>query len=498
MELPAALEALQKLQKTRRAYAHAQGILHFDGATVAPKASARARSATMGVLSEKEYQLFVNQGTRDLLGELKSREPELTQSQARQVELLTEELEQMTRIPIEEYVAYMELVNESLAVWEDAKKRDDFPLFLPYLEKVVDYTRRFARYKDGYKPLYDLMLDDYEKGMDQGTLDRFFEALRMDIVPLLAQVKDLSVEDGFLRGSFPKAAQEELARELMNVLGLDPGCFALAATEHPFTSSMHRTDVRITTHYYEDAPASSLYSVIHESGHALYDHGVAEEYDYTCLSEGASMGFHESQSRFYENIIGRSAAFAEFLTPVLRRFFPEQLKGVTPRQFYRAVNRAKPSLIRVDADELTYPLHVMVRYELEKKLAEGDLAAADLPEAWNSLYWEYLGVRVPNDREGVLQDTHWAGGSIGYFPTYALGSAYAAQIFNAMERDLPVEALAERGEMAPITLWLRERIHQHGKLYKPGPLLERVCGEPFDAKYYVAYLTSKTKDVSRG
>lgn len=495
MELNEALEALKKLQETMYAYHHAQASIYLDSATSAPRGSAQARSVALGILSEKSYQLFVNEETRALLTELADKKEQLTPEQARQVELLTEDLDKMTRIPMEEYVAYTQLTNEAENCWYTAKEQNDFPSFQPCLEKLIDFNRRFAAYKDPSKPAYNVMLDEYEKGMDMATLDRFFEALRRDIVPLLAQVKDKPLEDGFLRKSYPRAQQEKLSKELMEILGMDPQFFALATSEHPFTLGFNRTDVRITTHYHEDALASSLYSVVHEGGHALYEHGIAQEYQFTRLADAASMGIHESQSRFYENILGRSQAFAEFLLPRLKALFPEQLEGITPREFYRAVNKAKPSLIRTEADELTYSLHVMVRYELEKRLFAGELTAAELPQAWNALYKEYLGVDVPDDTHGVLQDTHWAGGMFGYFPTYALGSAYSAQILHAMGKDVNVEEQARKGELAPITAWLGERVHRHGAMMNPARLLETATGEPFDPKYYVAYLTRKMEDV---
>lgn len=495
MELTKALQALQKLEENRHAYAHAQGLLFLDSATGAPRGSAQARSVTLGILSERGYQVFVNDDTRALLCELTGQKDQLTPVQNRQVELLTEELDKLTRIPMEEVVAYTQLTNEAENCWVAAKEQNDYASFQPYVEKLIGFNRRFAGYKDATKPAYNVLLDEYEKGMDMTTLDSFFAALRRDIVPLLSQVKDRPLDDGFLHGHFDKAQQAALAGDLMDLMGLDRQFFALATSEHPFTMSFHRDDVRITTHYHEDAPASSLYSVIHEGGHALYDHNMAEEYQYTCLADGASMGIHESQSRFYENIVGRSEAFAEFLLPRLQTLFPSQLGGITPRQFYRAVNKARPSLIRTEADELTYSLHVMVRYELEKRLFAGQLTAGDLPEAWNALYKEYLGVDVPDDTHGVLQDTHWSGGMFGYFPTYALGSAYSAQILHAMGKDLRVEELVRKGELAPITDWLREKIHRHGRMMDPGKLLEAACGEPFDAKYYVAYLARKMKDV---
>ena len=510
MEWQKKLDELAKLQQTLHAYEHALGSIYLDSATVAPRGATLARSQTMGILTEKHYELLTGEETGALLAELETgnaggagdQAPEsgntscgtLDEVRARQVGLLKEERDKLTRIPVEEFVEYSQLTNEAESVWYEAKGNNDYETFRPYLTKIIAFNRRFAGYKDASKPAYDVLLDEFEKGADQTMLDGFFASLREQVVPLLMRVKDRPIADGFLRGHFPEAKQRELSDELMRIMGLDREHFAIHTTEHPFTIGFNKYDVRITTHYHEDSLVSSLYSVLHEGGHGLYDHGVADEYQYTFLADGASMGMHESQSRFYENIIGRSEGFINFLWPALKRLFPGEL-NVSQRDFFRAVNRAQPSLIRIEADELTYSLHIMVRYELEKQLIAGTLSTHDLPDAWNRLYKEYLGVDVPSHSQGVLQDTHWSGGSFGYFPSYALGSAYGAQFAHFMGKDLNLEALAGEGNLEPITAWLREKIHRHGAMYTPKDLMMRVCGEAFDPKYYVAYLEKKMKDV---
>jgi len=255
--------------------------------------------------------------------------------------------------------------------------------------------------------------------------------------------------------------------------------------------NFNNKDVRITTHYYDENPTFSMYSVIHEGGHALYELGADDAYNYTVLAGGVSMGIHESQSRFYENIIGRSEAFIRLIFPKVKELFPEQLKDVDSEMFYRAVNKAEPSLIRTEADELTYANHVMIRYEIEKQMIGGTLAVKDIPAEWNRLYKEYLGVEVPNNRMGCLQDSHWSGGAIGYFPSYALGSAYGAQMLHRMQEDLgDIWEDVATGDLNKVTAWLREHIHRHASFRKPGELFEEVCGK-FDAKYYTEYLTRK-------
>ncbi|MBQ0010971.1 MAG: carboxypeptidase M32, partial [Ruminococcus sp.] len=343
---------------------------------------------------------------------------------------------------------------------------------------------------------YDYWLGEYEDGLNKAVCDDFFGKVRACLVPLLKKVSSVpQVDDSFLWGDFPEEKQRKLSDYLMSVMGLDADHVGIAETEHPFTTSLgSHLDERITTHYHRNNFVSSMYSVIHEGGHALYDTGSREEYAFTVLDGGVSMGIHESQSRFYENIIGRSRAFCEFVFPKLCELFPE-LKAHTAEEFYRAVNKAEPSLVRTEADEVTYCLHVMVRYELEKRVMAGELAVHDLPAAWNALYKEYLGVDVPDDRQGVLQDSHWSGGSIGYFPSYALGSAYGAQFLLKMKETVDVDGCMKKGDFAPINAWNKEKIWQYGSLRKPGEILESVLGEPFDPNAYLEYLENKVKDV---
>ena len=362
----------------------------------------------------------------------------------------------------------------------------------PYLQKIVDYNRKFAGYYHPELEPYDALLNEYEEGLNMQTLDAFFAQLRQTIVPLIGKIqKALQIDDSFLYRHYPVAVQREFSDYLMEVMGIDRSHCGIAETEHPYTTNFNNKDVRITTHYYENNLVSSMFSVIHEGGHALYELGADDCYNYTALSGGVSMGIHESQSRFYENILGRSEAFVHGIFPKLKELFPKQLEGVDETMFYRAINKAQPSLIRTEADELTYCLHIMVRYEIEKQLIAGTLEVKDVPAAWKALYREYLGVEVPNDREGCLQDSHWSGGSIGYFPSYALGSAYGLQMLHKMEEDLgDIWTDVAKGELGKVTSWLREKIHRHASFYKPGELFESVCGK-FDAKYYTDYLTEK-------
>lgn len=496
MTIIRAKEELKALQEKLSAFDHAASLISYDGATGAPRGTAANRAQTLGILGEERYKLAVGPETAALLELLEANRQELTQSEERQVTLLIKSVRELKQVPMEEYVAYQRLLVEADDVWHRAKLENDFASFRPYLEKIFDTTRRFAGYFAPEKDPYEYWLGEFEEGLTVAACDAFFEKVRQRLVPLLQKIAAApQVDDSLLSGDFPEEAQKALAEYLMELMGLDRDQVGLATTEHPFTTSLgSHFDVRITTHYHRDNLASSMYSVIHEGGHALYDTGSRPELAYTVLDGGVSMGIHESQSRFYENIIGRSRPFVELVFPKIQELFPS-LGPHTAEEFYRAVNKAEPSLIRTEADEITYCLHVMVRYELEKRVMAGDLTVADLPAAWNALYKEYLGVDVPDDTRGVLQDSHWAGGAIGYFPSYALGSAYGAQFFRKMKETVEVESRIAAGDFGPVNGWNREHIWQHGCLFTPPQLLARVLEGPFDPEVYLTYLEEKAADV---
>ena len=491
-----ALEYLRKQSKTYMAYVHAMGVMELDAATAAPAGSWEGRGATTAILSEVMYNLIADPSNGDLIAYLQAHKSELNEVQLRELEVLNKNYQQMNRIPAEEYVAFTVLCNDAQANWEKAKKESDFSIFQPYLEKIVEFQKKFAGYYNPEVPAYDALLNEYEEGMTMEVLDGFFAQLRSAIVPLVEKIRSKEQQTFAFQGkTYPAALQRKFSDYLMELMALDRNHCGLAESEHPFTMGFNSKDVRITTHYYENNFLSSMFSVVHEGGHALYELGADEKYDHTLLSGGSSMGIHESQSRFYENIIGRSRAFASCILPKLKELFPEQMVDTGVEDFYRAINRVEPSLIRIEADELTYALHIMVRYEIEKQLIGGTLEVKDVPAVWNRLYAEYLGVQVPDDTRGCLQDIHWSFGNFGYFPSYALGSAYGAQMLAVMEQELgDVYADVEKGDLSRITGWLREHIHRHANFKKPGQIFQEACGK-FDAKYYTDYLTRKYSDL---
>ena len=487
-----AVAALREIELKNYAMHHAMGMLSLDASTVAPSDSGEGRGRTLGVLSAMEYELIADPGNIALLDYIDAHKDEIEPQALREAQLMRKACEQISRIPAEEYVAYSVLLNDAQSIWEKAKNEDDFEAFAPCLEKIIEFNRKFAGYYNPGMPAYDALLNEYEEGMNMQVLDAFFGNLRDNLAPLIAKIGNAApVDDEFLRRNYPVDLQRKFSDYLMDVLGTDRSHCVIGETEHPFTANFGNKDVRVTTHYYEDSLDNSMYSVIHECGHALYELGCDDKYNYCACSGGVSMGMHESQSRFYENIIGRSAEFIGHIFPKVCELFPEQLADVDAEKFHRAVNKVQPSLIRIQADELTYSMHIMVRYEIEKQLIGGTLAVKDIPAEWNRLYKEYLGVDVPDNARGCLQDSHWSGGMFGYFPSYALGSAYGCQMLAVMEQELgDVWADVAKGDLSRITGWLKEKIHQHASMYKPGELFEAVCGK-FDARYYVEHLVKK-------
>ena len=470
----------------------AMTLFEWDNETLAPKEAGELTSQVIGVLSGEYFEAVTCDGMKKLLKECRE-QGGLTEAEAANVRELSEELEQTICIPQEEYQEFARLTARATSVWARAKKDQDFEAFAPTLEKVIGFQRKFAGYraKDG-KKTYDIMLDDYEKGFSMENLDEFFGLLKKELVPFLKKVMEegKKIEDGFLKGDYPEEKQEELARFLAGYVGFDFDCGVMAVSAHPFTTNLHNKDVRITTHY-TDSVDSSLFSVIHEAGHGIYELGIRDDLTLTPVGQGASMGMHESQSRFFENIIGRNRAFWVPIYKKVQEMFPGQLGQVDLDRFVEAINKVTPGLIRTEADELSYSLHVLIRYEIEKMLIEEDLDVKKLPDIWAEKYEEYLGIRPENPAEGVLQDIHWSQGSFGYFPSYALGSAFGAQLYYHMKKTMDFEGLLADGGIDAIREYLKENIHQYGKLKTSRQILKDVTGEDFNPEYYVRYLKEK-------
>lgn len=474
----------------------AMTLFEWDNETLAPKEAGELTSHVIGVLSGKYFQAVTCDEMRKLLKQC-GEEGGLSQAEAANVRELSQELEQIECIPQDEYQDFARLTARATSVWAKAKQEQDFDAFAPTLKKVIDYQKKFAGYrKKNGKKLYDVMLDDYEKGFSMENLDEFFSLMKKELVPFLKQVVDdgKQIDDSFLTGDYSEEKQEKLGRFLAAYVGFNFDRGVMAVSAHPFTTNLHNKDVRITTHY-TDCMDSSLFSVIHEAGHGIYELGIRDDLTLTPAGQGASMGMHESQSRFFENIIGRNRAFWVPIYKKVQEMFPEQLGDVNLDRFVEAINKVTPGLIRTEADELSYSLHVLIRYEIEKMLIEENLDVEKLPEIWADKYEEYLGIRPENPAQGVLQDIHWSQGSFGYFPSYALGSAFGAQLYYHMKKTMDFEGLLEDGKVDVIREYLRENIHQYGKLKTSRQLLKDITGEDFNPEYYVRYLKEKYKKI---
>ncbi len=482
------------------AYNEALALIYWDLRTGAPKQGVNQRSEVIGVLSSEVYDLSVSEVMAAYIATLSSKEAQnvISEVTKKLVEECTKEYDNKRKIPSAEYKEYVILLSQAESIWEEAREKADFELFRPYLEKIVAMNKRFIGYW-GYKGnKYNTLLDLYEPGMTVDVLDQVFNDLRDNIISLVQKIsvsKNKPVTD-YLYKPFSREKQLSFTKEILNQMGYNFAAGRLDDTVHPFETAINRGDVRITTRYDESDFRMAVFGTIHEGGHALYEQNIAEELTGTPLCAGTSMGIHESQSLFYENFVGRHLSFWKKNYSLLKENAKGQFDGIEVNEFYRAINESKPSLIRIESDELTYTLHIMIRYEIEKALMNDEIEVKDLPKVWNDKYEEYLGIRPKNDREGCLQDVHWAGGSFGYFPSYALGYMYAAQFKHAMLRDLPnYNQLLEDGNLYPIKEWLTAHIHHFGKMKKPLEILNDVTGEGLNAKYLIEYLTEKYSKV---
>ncbi|CAM4046154.1 carboxypeptidase M32 [Mesobacillus thioparans] len=483
--------------KKMAAYGEALSLIYWDLRTGAPKKGAAQRSEVIGVLSSEVFNMSTSEEMASYIARL-SNEQALSEITRKTLEECRKDYDRNKKIPADEYREYVILQSKAETVWEEAKTNSDFDLFRPYLEKLVETTKRFIGYWGYEGNRYNTLLDMYEPGVTVEVLDQVFGDLRKKIVPLVQQISSSTEkpETGFLFQHFPKEKQRAFSLEILKQMGYDFDAGRLDETVHPFAMGLNPGDVRVTTKYDETDFRTAVFGTIHEGGHALYEQNISEELVGTPMSSGTSMGIHESQSLFYENFVGRNLSFWKHNYSLLQEYSDGQFSGVDVEDFYRAVNESKPSLIRIEADELTYPLHVMVRYEIEKGLFNDEIEVKDLPEIWNDKYEQYLGIRPDNDAVGVLQDVHWAGGSFGYFPSYALGYMYAAQFKNAMLKDLPdYEELMEQGNLQPVKEWMTEKVHKHGKMKKPLEILTDVTGEGLNAQYLVDYLYEKYSKV---
>jgi len=489
-----------ELVKRINNYNDALSMLYWDLRTGLPKKGVTQRAEVIGMLSGEAFRLSTSDEMQNYLEYFaeSGNNDRLDHIMKAVVKECRKEFDRYRKIPEARHKEYVVLTSEAESVWENAKNSNDFELFRPYLERIVDFKLEFIElwgYKDNK---YNTLLDYYEPGMTVEKLDMIFDNLRSRIIPLVEKIKKspCQIEDRILKQYFDPAKQEEFGLYILKEMGYDFEAGRLDETEHPFTIGINTGDVRITTHYYPNDFTSALMSSMHEGGHALYEQNISGKLNGTLLCTGTSMGIHESQSRFWENIIGRSRIFWNKYYKDLQKLFPEQLNGVTLDNFYRAINKVEPSLIRIEADEVTYNLHIMVRYEIEKALINREIKVSDLPQVWSEKIKEYMGLIPENNTKGVLQDVHWAGGDFGYFPSYTLGNIYSAQFYNAAQKEIKdFDALIENGELTKLKEWLSDKIYKYGKLLEPAEILMQVTGEEINPEYLIDYLENKYKEV---
>ncbi|MBU1144523.1 MAG: carboxypeptidase M32 [Firmicutes bacterium] len=487
----------RELVKKSKAYIYVLQLCGWDSNTEAPRGAFPRRAELLGIIGSELFKLQTSKETQDIIYGLYAKKDELDPFTKREIEKAKKELDKIIKIPESEFIEYQQLIQLSQVVWQDAKANSDFNSFKDNLQKIFDFNKKFISYYGIDDHPYNVLLDDYEEGMSMKEYNKFFDVLKKDLVPFVKEIlaTKKNSNDAFMNEFFDASKQQEFCDYLIDVLAFDRNRGLMKKSVHPFTWNTSPDDVRFTTRYLENYVFSSIFAVIHELGHATYEQQIDTKWDNTLLNSGTSMGIHESQSRFFENIIGRSKSFWEVHYPKFKSLFPEQLRNVSLDDFYRATNKVEASLIRVEADELTYSLHIMIRYEIERMILSDEVQIEDLPKVWNKLMIEYLGIEPKNDGEGVLQDVHWSSGLIGYFPTYALGTAYSAQFYYSMKKELDIDKLVSENKISEINLWLKEKIHQFGASKSPKELLLEVTKEEFNPKYYVQYLKEKYTEI---
>jgi carboxypeptidase Taq len=479
--------------------AHVRNLLSWDQQTYMPPGGADSRGNQLATITRLQHVKFTDPEVGELLEALKpyadSIDPD--SDDARLIEVTARRYKKRTRVPAELVAEFAQVTSDAHLIWENARAQSDFNSFQPSLQKIVELRRRYADLFAPYDHIYDPLLDDFEPGLKTAEVQAIFSELRPKQVAIIQAISERpQVDDSFLHQPYDEARQWAFGVEVITRYGYDWDRGRQDRATHPFTINFGLGDVRITTRFLPDFFPSALFSTTHECGHALYHQGIDPAIRRTPLEGGASLAVHESQSRFYENFLARSRDFWLYFYPRLQDVFPDQLGNIDLETFYRGINKVEPSPIRVEADEATYNLHIMLRLELEIALLEGSLEVTDLPEAWNSRMREYLGITPPNDALGVLQDIHWSGGSIGYFPTYALGNLIAAQLWECINEDISgLHEQIRNGEFGAITGWMREKIHRHGAKFEPQTLVERVTGKKIDPEPYLRYLQKKFGEI---
>ena len=478
----------------------AVAVLRWDQEVYMPKKGVDIRAKTIAEMSGLIHNKFISASFGKLLRAVKKEADagKLDDKDGCVVREVWRDYSRAKKLPVEFVKELAELESKSQTTWAEARNKNDFKMFLPYLKKMVAMKRREAELV-GYKNSpYDALLDVFEPSVTSEEISIIFQELKDFLVPFIARIRKskVKINKNILKGKFTIEKQAELNEVIAKKIGFDFEAGRLDISTHPFTTTFHQEDVRITTRYDEKNIFSSISSTVHESGHALYEQGLPIDQFGTPLGDPVSFGIHESQSRTWENIVGKSFDFWRYFYPVVQKKFPEHFSKIKLEEFYKAINVAEPSFIRVDADEVTYNLHIIMRFEIEKELIEGSIRVEDLPKIWNNKFREYFGLKVPDDTLGVLQDVHWSGGMIGYFPTYALGNLYSAQFYATARKEiLNLEKEIQKGHFEHLLNWLRKNIHAHGKMFSAEELVEKVTGEKLTSQYFIQYLKDKYSKI---
>lgn len=497
------LESLKSIDKQIQVLSHAGAVLGWDQETYMPSEAIGERGEQISVIESLVHEkqtsseltgLFDKVGVTDGSYLANNDLSDVDKAYLRQ---FYRKYSNSVKIPQDLVVEFSKTASLAQSVWMKARKASKFSDFAPFLEKLLDLSRKKADCLGYESDPYDPLIDEFEPGMTAAKVDTLFTQLESGLIPLVKKIKEAgNSEMSFLKKDYDVTKQEEFSRFVLNKLHFPPDRGRFDISTHPFTTTLGPNDIRITTRYAADMFQTSIFGTIHECGHALYELGFNPDFSGTCLSQCASLGVHESQSRTWENMVGKSFPFWEYFYPVLQAYFTDNLGDVSLNDFYKGVNTVEPSFIRIDADEVTYSLHIILRFKLEHQLINGKLNVKDLPEAWNSLMKQYFGIVPGNDAEGVLQDIHWAFGGFGYFPTYALGNMYGAQFYSKMQEDLPsMEDDIQKGDFSVILQWLRTNIHQYGCVHSADQLCENVCGNSLDANMFLNYLNGKYSKI---
>ncbi|MBI5058260.1 carboxypeptidase M32 [candidate division KSB1 bacterium] len=476
------------------------GVLHWDMQVMMSPKGAERRANQMALLSGIMHDRLTAPRIGELVERLSVSPNGLSDAQQANLREIGRDYRLATKVPKELVEEMSRQQSVSHEVWAKAREVGDFPMFAPHLEKLVALSKQKAEYLGYVDTPYDAMLDLYEPGGTTAFFTTLFDQVKAANVPLVKRIVDSPVKADrrFLSNEYDPELQKQFGRDVMKQLGFDAKGGRLDTSIHPFCSGA-KGDIRITTRYNPRAPQQALFGIIHETGHALYEQEVSAEHLDTPLSEALSMGMHESQSRMWENLVGRGKPFWTYFYPRLQSYFPQQTEGVSMEQFVLAINHVERSLVRVEADEMTYDLHIILRFEIERDLFAGKVSVSDLPRVWNRKIEEYLGLTPKNDgKEGVMQDVHWCEAYFGYFPSYSLGNFAAAQFWGAMRRELPqLDQKMERGEFGDILAWLREKVHLHGRRFGRDELMTRATGKALDTADYVQYLRNKYSELYR-